>query len=64
MATKAQRAAEKARVIQYARERLDSMDGIAFGPDPKVTSSPDGYWVQVWIQVPLSATVPPDVKQK
>ena len=55
MATKAQRAAEKIRVIKEALKMFAGMEGFTLTDNAKVTKAPDGYWVQAWVKVPLSA---------
>lgn len=54
-AKKVGRAMEKQRIIQDARDRTAAMDDFVIANDPRVTFSPDGYWVEAWIKLPLSA---------
>lgn len=57
MATKAQRAAEKARTVGAAvgRVKLCGDGAVLFLEDAKITKAPDCYWVQAWVRVPLEA---------
>ena len=47
----------KETVIRAARRAgtEGNLSPLVFGNDAKVQKTPDGYWVQTWVKVPLTA---------
>ena len=43
----------KAAVAKAARAKLHEAGSTLIAVEPKIQASPDGYWVEGWVNVPL-----------